>query len=279
MVEVKKENHAYLKILSFLSVFSIIFIFNFVFPLEKGLLHFYNIDTRMWKWTELLVLGLAIFYTFKIRTLNFKDLVMSIVLGFVVCFANFKNYGYISGIATVGCYYAACQIFRYYSQENKFFDLKTANTVKSLFYGFLYSIPFALINNTVIYFTYGNKIICIPDMLDIIIKSKEALSPAISEEVIWHFFLLAFTLDLFKGNLPKNKIALTLIYILTVIPHCLVHLPNVILNNPYMALFQLLFISILFGFPMAWFVKNKNLQTSVGFHWGVDFIRFLFLNW
>lgn len=256
------------------------FIFNFIFPLETGLLHFYNITSRAWHWCELLVSGLAIFYIFKIKTLNFKDLAISFALGLIVCFAQFNEcYGYISGIATTVCYYSACQIFRHYSLENKFFDLGIEKTIKCFFLGALYSIPFALINNLAIYFTYSNQQTRSLNVLDSIIQAKKALSPGISEEVIWHFFLLSFIVDLFKGSIPKNKLAVSLTYILTVVPHCLIHLPNVILNNPLMALFQFLFTSVLFGFPMVWLVKNKNLQASIGFHWSVDTIRLLFLCW
>ena len=108
-----------------------------------------------------------------------------------------------------------------------------------------------------------------------IVQSKNALSPGISEEVIWHFFLLSFIVDLFKGSIPKNKLAVSLTYILNVVPHCLIHLPNVILEWRYFSscLHQLC------GFQMVWLVKNKNLQDSIGFHWLVDMIRLLFIFW
>ena len=130
-----------------------------------------------------------------------------------------------------------------------------------------------------IYLTYANKQIYNFDIYNVLPQAIKALAPGISEEVIWHFFLLAFVVDIFKGNIPKNKLALPLTYVLTVVPHCLIHLPNVIMDNLFMALLQLLFTAILFGFPMAWLVKNKNLQTSVGFHWSIDFLRWIFMPW
>lgn len=275
MIETKKSTIAYWKIVSCLVVFSAMFIFNFIFPIEKSLLPFYSITNRAWHWCEILISGLSVYYIFKIRTLNFMDLVVSCVLGFTVC----PHYGYISGISTTLCYYSACQIFRRHSLQNKFFDLKMKDTVKSFFKGCLYSLPFALINNLAIYLTYANKQIYSFDISNVLPQVIKALAPGISEEVIWHFFLLAFVIDVFEGKIPKNKLALLLTYLLTVIPHCLIHLPNVILDNPSMALFQLLFTATLFGFPMAWIVKNKNLQTSIGLHWSIDFLRWLFMPW
>ena len=280
MRAIKKQSIPCLKIIAFLAVFSLIYAINFVLPLEKSLLPFFNIDNRAWHWCEFLILGLAIFYIFKIKNLAFKDVSISIVLGLIVYFSQSNiGYGYISSIVTTVCYYSACQILRLYSQQDKFFDLGVKNTAKSFFKGVLYAIPFALINILAIYFTYANQQIYNFEMLNIIPQAKNALAPGISEEIIWHFFLLAFVVDLFGGSIPKNKLALSLTYILTVIPHCLIHLPTVFVENPIMAVLQLIFISVLFGFPMVWLVKNKNLQTSIGFHWAVDFLRFLFLPW
>lgn len=280
MHEIKKQSIPYLKIIAFLAIFSLMYAINFVLPLEKSLLPFFSINNRAWHWCEFLILVLAIFYIFKIKSLTFKDVSISIVLGLIVYFSQPNmGYGYISSIVTTVCYYSACQIFRHYSQQDKFFDLEVRNTAKSFFKGVLYAIPFALINILAIYFTYANQQIYNFDMLNIIPQATSALAPGISEEIIWHFFLLAFVVDLFGGSIPKNKLALSLTYILTVIPHCLIHLPTVFVENPMMAVIQLIFTSVLFGFPMVWLVKNKNLQTSIGFHWAVDFLRFLFLPW
>ena len=280
MVIIKKQFIPHLKILAFLAIFLLMYAINFVLPLEKSFLPFFNIDNRAWHWCEFLILVLAVFYIFKIRSLNFRDVYISVVLGLIVYLSQpDMGYGYISSIVTTVCYYSACQILRHYSQQDNFFDLGVKNTAKSFFKGALYAIPFALINILAIYFTYANQQIYNFKMLNIIPKAKIALAPGISEEIIWHFFLLAFVVDLFGGSIPKNKLVLSLTYILTVIPHCLIHLPTVFAENSMMAVIQLIFTSVLFGFPMVWLVKNKNLQTSIGFHWAVDFLRFLFLPW
>lgn len=239
---------------------------NFILPIEKNLLNFRDITDRMWHWLELLISGLAIFYIFKMKNFSLKDLVVSIILGFMSC----TYYSYISGIATTICYYSACQILRHYSHKDKFFDVGVKDTVKSLLLGILYAIPFAIVNNFGMFFGSVR-------FTSIKFASLTALSPGISEEVIFHFFLLAFAAHLFKGNIPRNKFAVLLTYILAIVPHSLIHLPLAFTKNPIGALMQFTVISLLFGIPMTWIVKNKNLQTSISFHWFVDFIRMLFI--
>lgn len=189
MVTVKKQSIPYIKILAFLAIFLLMYAINFILPLEKSLLPFFNINNRAWHWCEFLILGLAIFYTFKIKNLAFKDVSISVVLGLIVYFSQSNIwYGYISSIVTTVCYYSACQILKHYSQQDKFFDLGVKNTAKSFFKGVLYAIPFSLINNLAIYFTYANQQIYNFKMLNIIPEAKNALAPGISEEIIWHFF-------------------------------------------------------------------------------------------
>ncbi len=280
MNKLYKRYHPYFIISICLIVFSVMFIFNYFLPLEKSLFHYYNIDSRAWHWCEMLISGLAIFYIFKIKNFNLKDLLVSISLGLIVYFSQLNSnwYGILSSLATIISYYSACQIFRHYNQQNKFFDLKVNDTIKFFFLGALYAIPFALINNLAIYFANGHQAYNF-SVFNVLPQAKNALAPGISEEIIWHFFLLAFVTNLFKGNIPKNKSAQVLTYVLTVLPHCLIHLPTMFIKQPLMAIFILIFTSVLFGFPMVYLVKNKNLQTSIGFHWAVDFIRFLFVIW
>ena len=272
-----KTHSQYFIILLSLAVFSVMFALNFILPIKKNSFY-YGLNGRAWHWCEMLNSGLAIFYIFKTRKLNLKDLIISTILGLVVYFSNSYDYGIISSIATIICYYSACQIFRGYEQQNKFFDLKITGTIKSFFLGALYAIPFAIINNLAIYLSNGQNISNF-SLYNIFSQIKYAMAPGISEEIIWHFFLVAFVTDLFKGSIPKTKTAQILTYILAVVPHCLVHLPYMFTVNPLMAIFVLIFTSVLFGTPMVYLLKNKNLQTAIGFHWSVVFIRFLFVIW
>ena len=116
-------------------------------------------------------------------------------------------------------------------------------------------------------------------MSNVLDGALKALAPGISEECIWHFFLLAFVSDLFRGNIPKDKLTQFLTYFICVVPHCLIHVPIILTQNFVFGIINILFISLLFGTPMVWLIKNKNLETAIGFHWAVDFIRFIFVVW
>ena len=266
MIEAKKSITAYWKITICLIVFFISYAVNFILPFEKTLFNFRDITERMWLWCETLISGLAIFYIFKIKKFSPKDLIVSIILGIM----SSTYYSYISGICTTICYYSACQIFRKYSQQDKYFDLGAKNTLKSLLWGIVYAVPFAIANNLGMFF--GNV-----RVTNIVAAFLYALSPGISEEVIFHFFLIALVNIIFRGNIPKNKFGILLTYILTIVPHSLIHLPLNFIQNPIGALLQFAITSVVFSIPMVWLVRNKNLQTAIAFHWFVDFIRILFI--
>ncbi len=277
-IKIKSElsNKSYLKIFGFLAIFLLLFTLNFFLPLNSYLdFGSKNITNRMWSWGEILVAITAIYYIFKIRKFNISDFCVAVLLGSVVKFTGWYNY--VSAFSTIITYYSACQIFRLYNLQGKFFKLNFKKTLVSLGIGSLAAIPFAVINNMVISATRAFGATETPtNILRIFKAALNALPPGISEEIIWHFFLSAFILAVFNGKTPKNKSTTFLIYFLLVVPHCMIHLPDMFIQNKLMALYGLAFTAILFGTPMVWIVRNKNLQTASAFHWCVDFIRFCF---
>ena len=100
------------------------------------------------------------------------------------------------------------------------------------------------------------------------------LKPGIHEEIICHFFLLAFVTLVFKGVVPKNKFSTFLIYFLCGVPHQILHYPEVFIQNPINGLINTIIVELLLGVPMIWLIRNKNLQTAIAFHWMVDFVSF-----
>ncbi len=64
------------------------------------------------------------------------------------------------------------------------------------------------------------------------------------------------------------------IYILLVIPHELLHYPDLFIESPGWAVVMSILGSVLFGLPMALLMKKKNLQMAIGMHWFIDFVRF-----
>ncbi len=273
-IQLQKNFKPYLCISIFLAIFFIMFSVNFILPIEKTLtMAFRNITDRAWAWCEILISLIAFYYILKIRKFTFLDFVISIFLGIMV---KYTGYSHISAFATIMCYYSACQIFRTYSKQ-ECFDLSSQNIIKSFFTGALISIPFAIINNLAIYIVNRTPISF--NVTNIIRSAWSALSPAISEECIFHFFLLAFFQYLFKGTFPKDKLTTFLLYFVCVVPHCLIHIPVIFTQNFEFGIVNLLFTALLFGTPMVWLIKNKNLETAIGFHWAIDFIRFAFVFW
>lgn len=268
----KKDYKPYICMSLFLLAFAITYAVNLILPAEKTiLLPFDNsINARAWTWLEILISAVAAFYIFKTRKFTPLDLVVGVILGVIVKYAGW--YGYTSGIATVICYYSGCQIFRKYKQQDKYFNMGVKKILKSLLLGSALAIPFAIVNSwgslsTLNYSTadFG--------FTRILRSAAGALPPGISEEVIFHFFLLAFATEVFGGSIPKKRATLFLVYFMCVVPHVLVHLPSYFTQSPVSALISAVWLSLLFGTPMVWLIRNKNLQTSMAFHWFIDFLR------
>jgi len=60
------------------------------------------------------------------------------------------------------------------------------------------------------------------------------------------------------------------------VPHSLNHLPDVFLHDPVTGFVLLTATSLLFGLPMALLQIKRSLETSIAFHWFINFTRFLF---
>lgn len=135
--------------------------------------------------------------------------------------------------------------------------------------------PFAIINDVAMSIMSGSSFKSF-DLNSVIPSALHAVPPGVAEEIIFRFFLIAFVTCVFKGNIPKDRITIFLVYFLCIIPHNLIHYPTLFVNSPIIGIAVALFTAFLYGIPMTWLVRNKNLQTSIAFHWFIDFIRFLF---
>lgn len=141
---------------------------------------------------------------------------------------------------------------------------------KSILIGILLALPLAVINNLYFYANAGGFRI-----QNLFTSAFEALSPAIHEEVVFRFFLLALVLHLLKYS-ASPRLAMAIALFLSVVPHSLNHLPDLFLENPLMAWALLAATSLLFGLPMAILQIRRNLETAISFHWFIDFARFFF---
>ncbi len=271
----QKNYKPYLYIGAFLAAFTAMFTLNFILPVKNIIFinHFGDITARAGNWCYLLVCALASYYILKIRKFKLLDLNVGIALGCIGWYIGYN--GYISSITVFVCYYSACQIFRKHSQENKYLDIDIKMVLKSLLLGIMLAIPFAIINVVVMNFLSGSSFKNF-SFGNVIPAAMNAIPPGISEEVIFRFFLLAFVTQVFKGNIPKDKFTTFLVYFLCIVPHNLIHYPAVFVNSPMVGVAVALFTALLYGIPMTWLVRNKNLHAATAFHWFIDFIRFLF---
>ena len=87
--------------------------------------------------------------------------------------------------------------------------------------------------------------------------------------------MLAGCLALLKDSPHRRWVWATAIA-LAVIPHSLLHLPDLFLQNPMMGIGMLVATSLLFGLPMALLQVKRSFESAVAFHWFIDLARFVF---
>lgn len=281
-IKLRKNYMPYIFIGIFLAAFAIMFAINFILPLDKmAFIHFNDITSRLWCYSDILISLFAILYILNIKKFTKIDLIVSIILGIIIELSGYladKNFlgNPITAIATAICYYSGCQIFRLYNQENKYFAIKIKTFFKTILFGIALAIPFSIINAPYEIFVKSHQLANF-NLINIVYVAFCILYPGIHEEIVWHFFLLALATRSFKGNIPRNKATICFVYFLCAVPHAMIHLPDVFVLNPIGGLFNTL-VLMLFGIPMVWLVRNKNLQTSIAFHWMIDFVKYLFAN-
>ena len=143
-------------------------------------------------------------------------------------------------------------------------------TTRNLGFGLLLAIPLAALNNFFFFLQNGA-----PRFHNIFLSAAEALSPGIHEEAVFRYFILAVCFTVLQGT-THSRLAMAAAIAMAVIPHSLLHLPDLFLDNPAMAVAMLVATSILFGLPMALLQVKRSFETAVAFHWLIDFIRFWF---
>lgn len=253
-----------------LGVFTLLYIIGILLPL-KATPHYHNYMSRIWNWTEILILFTSVYYIVKTKTLHWKQAATAFILGAICLAALFRDPRTVDVIITSVCvmvsFYAACRLFELANTENASIHTGVAKSLRFFILGAVISIPLALLN--VIYFSFSRRI----NIGNILSSVIFALKPAIAEEVVFRFFLLAYACYSLHGR-TKERFANICIYILLVIPHDLLHYPDLFVESPFLAIIMCLLNSMLFGLPMAMLTKRKNLQMAVGMHWFIDFVRF-----
>lgn len=251
-------------------IFILFYVVGIIIPLEATP-HYYNVQSRVWNWTEILLLLLAVYYIIRTRSFQWKQAVMALLLGAVCLFSLFRDPRTVDIIVTSVCvtvtFYAACRLYEMADMENVSIHIGIVKSLRYFGLGAVISIPLAVLN--VIYYSLSRQI----NMRNVLSSAVFALKPAIAEEVVFRFFLLSYAYYLFYGK-EETRFKNVLIYILLIIPHEVLHYPDLFIESPGLAVAMCIVGGVLFNLPMALLMKKKNLQMAIGMHWFIDFARF-----
>lgn len=251
-------------------IFILLYVVGILLPLEITP-HYHNYMSRIWNWTEILILLLAVYYIIKLKNFQWRQSAIALLLGATCLVSLFRDPRIVDIIITSICvmvsFYAACRLYELADVENETIHINLSGSIRYFCLGAVISIPLAFLN--VLYFSLNHPI----HVRNVLTSAVFALKPAIAEEVVFRFFLMAYAYYIIHGKTNK-RILNAFIYILLIVPHEMLHYPDLLIKSPVFAIAMCLLNSVLFGLPMAILMKKKNLQMAIGLHWFIDFIRF-----
>ncbi len=252
--------------------FAALYLLNFVVPLAYG-----NYTTRIWDWTELaLAVGALVVIAIRWRATRSTPVLAGAGLGFVSGISYFLDDPSLRGAVTEAVavwltFVAGTALFQDLKKNTvPAFRMPLPHILRRLGFGILLAIPLAVVNNLFFYLQNGA-----PRFQNILVSGAEALSPGIHEEAVFRYFVLAACFTLLQTS-ARPRLAWAAAIVMAVIPHSLLHLPDLFLANPWMAIGMLVATSLLFGLPMALLQVKRSYETAVAFHWFIDFVRFFF---
>jgi hypothetical protein len=253
-------------------LYAVLYIGNYWLPIR-------NMDytSRIWNWSQVaLTLGACLTLIVHRRTLTTRAVLLGLAFAILSTLSHWLHdpslsWGLQEGMGVWVCFLAGQILFQKQKAISvRAFQPPPANIGKSVLFGILVAIPLTVINNLYFYLNAGTI-----HWQNMFYSAFEALSPAIHEEIIFRFFVLAIVLHLLGGSASPRWTVMIAVF-LAVVPHSLNHLPDLFLENPMMGWVMLTATSLLFGLPMAILQIKRNLETAIAFHWFIDFARFLF---
>lgn len=258
--------------------YALLFLVNLALPLSAGpFFHYDNYASRIWSWSQYgLAIGALVVLGIYWRRLDARSVAVAVLLGVVSASSIFiRNYSSVDtvqeGIIVILSFLGASALLS--GQQNPIisaFRGRPAQLARAALFGIATAIPFAFLNNAFFYLSVGRVQFANP-----ISSGWMALSPGISEEIIFRFFVMSLCVHLLRDE-TSRKWAVAAGVFLGIVPHSLNHLPDLFLVNPGQAVFMLVATCLLFGLPMALLQLKRNLETAIAFHWFIDFTRFLF---
>ncbi len=256
---------------SIIAVYSALYTTNYLLPVEN-----INLTSRIWNWSQTaLTLTAIVVILLRLKQLTLRPVLIGLALGLVSAVSHWQHDPYIfwcaqEGLAVLFCFTAGVLLFKDRVVIVNTFDASPLIQLKNAGIGILFALPLAVLNNLYFYLNSGSM-----QFTSLVTSALEALSPAIHEEVVFRFFILALVIFLLRYYLLDRRV-MALAVFLAVVPHSLNHLPELFQQNPVMGLVMLTLTSLLFGLPMALLQIKKDLGSAIAFHWFIDFARFFF---
>ncbi len=253
-------------------VYTALYALNYWLPLQGT-----NYTTRIWDWSQsALTLAAAVVIGRSWARLTPQIILVGLALGLMSGLSHSVNdpsiwWNLWQGLGTWACYLGGVLLFHEHQAPRvAAFAASPAGVGRSLVLGIALATPLAIVNNLYFFVTSGTIAFQNP-----LVSAWAAVSPAVHEEVIFRFFVLAICLTLLRRTMARRSALLVALF-LAVVPHSLNHLPDLFLEQPVSGVILLLATSLLFGLPMALVQLRRNLETAISFHWLIDAIRFLF---
>ncbi len=219
---------------------------------------------RMWAAASLFVFILSIFIIIKYKTLPRKHIIPAVILGVLAGLINPP-----AGVVTAAGYVAAQMIF---SRQSSKIVMVRSSSLGQLFLSVGIGLSAGSVLgavNIVMAVTAGME----PVSTAIFPAIIAAFNPGIYEEVSFRFFIFAFCL--FLINQVKTRSEKIICLGIAVIPHVLLHLPDVLLEQGIGAFFQsFVYLSLLFGLPLAFLQLKRDLLSALTAHYVIVILRF-----
>ena len=197
-------------------IFILLYVVGTVLPLEVTP-HYYNAMARVWNWTEILVLLLGIYYIVKTRTFRctqataqahsaeHRDSIArpsspAAIKRFIKSSAALVSSSLkafprrdsrtaeilVTSVCAAVAFYSACRLYELAEAENPTIHAGVTGSIRYFSLGAVISVPLAFLN--VLYFSFSREIA----VRNVLSSAVFALKPAIAEEVVFRFFLLAY---------------------------------------------------------------------------------------
>lgn len=246
-------------------IFTSIFVINLIIPINKSSTSPYI--QRLFLICLAVTLVITIYMILKTKKLERKDILIGILFGLIAGVTSPFN-GLITTIAYIGL---RC-MFKYSGVDIPIFKDQTFKGImKSTILAAACGVTLGIINLFIAMTQYKLSVSFSPMHL------INALRAGVSEEIVFRLFMFAICVYLLNGN-PKSKMENLLCYTIMVIPHTLIHLPDMIAKNGIVSVIgSVIMLSLLFGLPFALLQRKRDLFSAITAHTLVDLIRFICL--